>query len=394
MSKTTIRFGPWDQKKKDLEYSRCIGLYYFLNELNAVMIISFGLSGSALNSFRFIVTIIIFLSFLRCIIHFRKNEYLSLLITICSVTVLFIYSWLIGSKADLLMEWGTTTLGICVPLGIFAYNICDKEVLYSVLLKFSLPVLVLLVLNLQGSQITNYDMHFSYMLLYVILFHISYILRKRKYIVIPIVLLEILMLLVYGSRGALICIVAFIVLKVLANVESNTKRVLYIMAALIIAFLIQYSLDNYGTSLLYQARELGFTSRSLRRILDGSVTSYDNARIYIWQNTMDLIKKSPISGYGIRGAVDYLHTSYPHQLFLDLWLSFGVIFGTMISFMILIPSRKVFIGEYSIRKELIQIFFCISFVMLMVSGTVFTTYNFFIYMGLILSKTSKTTEIV
>lgn len=386
MRELTLRLGPWDQRKKDLEYSRCIGIYYFLNELNAVLILSFRLSGSTLSLFRYLITAVIFFSFIRCIIHFRKHEFQSLIIAVGFMFFLYVYSWLVGSKADLLIDWGITTFGICVPLGVFAYNIFDKDVLYNELLKFSLPVLVLLIINLSGSQLVNYDMHFSYMLLYVIVFHISFIMRKRKYFVVPLVLLELIMLLVFGSRGALLCIFVFIVLKILSNMESISKRIIYIFVAILVVVLVQYLLSAYGPLFLAKARELGFISRSLGKILDGSLTTYDSGRSIIWQSTLELIKQAPFLGYGIRGAVDYLFSSYPHQLFLDLWLSFGVIFGSLIGLLVLIPSRKLLIGKYSISKELIHIFFSISFVMLMISGTVFTSYNFFIYMGLILSK--------
>lgn len=382
----------WNQIRKDKEFSRSIGIYLLLNEFNAILQNTFGVTGPALSVLRIVIMLIIFGIFFRCIIHFNKEESSSIFLILCAALFLFAYSWACGSQVSSLVDWGITTIGICIPLGVFAYSVKDRNVLYSELYKFSYPVFGLLLINLMGSENLRYDMHFSYMLLYVMIFHLSYMLKNKKYILIPVILFEILILLAYGSRGAIACIGAYLILRILTKIKNVVHIVVYSLLVIIAAFGAQYSIDRYGKVLLEKLQSMGFDARTLRLLLRGTFSSHDSGRSDLWQLTMDFIKQKPVFGWGIHGASQQLGTPYPHQLFLDLWLSFGVILGTAIAILIVISLRKVLLCDNAVVKDMNQMFFSMAFVSLMFSGTLFTSYYFFIMMGLLLNKSQIDSE--
>ena len=375
----------WNQEYKDIKSSRCIGIYILLNEFNTVVQHVFELNGAQLVAVRLLISAYILITFIVSVLHFRKKEFSVLVLFYIGIAILFLYSFLLGVKFSLLADLGITTFGICIPLGVIAFTIQDRKILFDSLYKYSWPILVLLFIDLLGSSKYSYDMHFSYILLFVIIMHISKLLRSKKMLLIPIVMIEIVLMIAYGSRGAVICLGVYLLLKITTNMENREKKVFYIFFIIMFSIVFVIILNNFGYQILAHIQQAGFRGRSLQLLLNGNFAQNDSGRGIIWENAITLIKQKPILGWGIRGAASILGHPYPHQLFLDYWLAFGCIFGSVLIILTTIPLKNVFLGKAGIEKEINQIFFSMAFVSLMFSGTVFTSYTYFIMLGLLLS---------
>jgi O-antigen ligase len=136
----------------------------------------------------------------------------------------------------------------------------------------------------------------------------------------------------------------------------------------------------------------GVSSRTAYLLFSGQFIEHDSGRNEIWNSAFTLINQEPIIGWGI-GAANKIIGTYPHQIFLDLWLSFGYLFGTIVAILLLIPFRKVFLNISATPEHLylLQIFTSMS-ISLLFSSTLFTNYYFFIALGVALSVNANKYE--
>lgn len=372
------------QEDKDKALSFFICSYLVLNAINSVLQDVLHFSGSRLSMTKMLITILMLLLLMRPLLKFKRSEWSRLILGECIILGAYLWSWLLGVSSTKITGWASTTMMVCLPIAISAAFISDKQILYNYLCRFSWIIWIVLIVNMRGSTEDLYDMHFSYGLLLVMLIHINELINtgKKKYILCLIV--QFYMLVSYGSRGALVCIVVFLVLKVMTNVEGKTKRICYSFLIIAVSSGLYLLLTQYSSTLYAWLLNKGYYSRTLKLLLTGQFASHDSGRSELWNRVIELIKQKPILGWGIRGAVSKMGHPYPHNFFLDCWLSFGLPIGTIFSLILIIPIRKVVSATKGVYKDLMQILFSIGFVSLMFSSTYFTNYYYFFFMGLLL----------
>lgn len=374
-----------DVEKMDRAMSFFICLYLLLNAVNSAIQNAFAISESGYVIVRIAIQILLIFFMIRPIMHFSQREWNVLLLWELLALLCYIYSWLLGVSISRLQGWAITTLGTCVPLGVFAYLISDKKILYNTLLKFSWFILAVLVVEMSGRIDETYNMHFSYALLFVILLHSNELIGFSKRIFIVPVIVECLMLMAYGSRGALLCVAVFFVIKIFTSV-NGVKRYLFSILVILLFGGIYFTIQFFGREIYGFLVSHGYGSRTWRLLLLGDFVSHDSGRNEIWNIVLECIKKKPVQGWGIYGAVSQIGAPYPHQLFLDLLLTFGVPIGSILSIAAIRPAFRVFTVSKGMHKDLMIIFLCSGLISLMFSGTVFTSYYYFLFLGLGLSK--------
>ncbi|MBR5114795.1 MAG: O-antigen ligase family protein [Oscillospiraceae bacterium] len=365
--------------QKDLILIRFVCAYLVMNAINSMVQVTFGVSGSLFTIIRWSIYLILFVMIALGVLTFTKTEIRRFFLLEALVTIVYILSFLINGSNDAL-KWLIDSIGIYIPLAFFSMTVEDKELFYRSFLKTSWVLLVISLIYSVG--ITGYNMHFSYTILLIILLHLNEAMNGKKWYYIPTAV-EIILLLRLGSRGAIVSIVVFVVIKILANGTGKKK---YIQAALVAIFagLVFWVIDRYGIQIYRSIANAGRQSRSLYLLFSGQIFSHDSGRIALWEMSIRAIQEKPVLGWGINGALSELSGHpYPHQLFLDLMLTFGIPIGLILSCIVLVSAIRSLFKPASVQKELMSIFFCIGFVSLMFSGTIFTNYYFFIFLGLI-----------
>ena len=377
----------YDGTTMDRALSNVIGIYLLLNAANSAIQNAFSISESRYAIVRLAIQAVMLIVMIRPILHFHHREWNVFLIWEILGLFAYGYSYIVGVSLSRLQSWGITTLGTCIPLGVFAYLISDKKILYKTLIKFSWPILAVLALDMFGSTDESYNMHFSYAILFIILLHSNeWITFKKTKYVIPVAV-EFVMLLAHGSRGALLCAAVFYVVKIFANV-SGVKRYIYSFLILMVFGVLYFTIQNLGITIYWFLAAHGYASRTWRLLLLGNFLAHDSGRNELWEITWNCIKMKPLQGWGIRGAVNQMAHPYPHQLFLDLMLSFGVPIGGLLSILAIRPGFHIFKVQRGYHKDLLIILMCAGLISLMFSGTVFTSYYYFLFFGLGLSKHS------
>lgn len=372
---------------RDSKMSLYICSYIFFNVLNAGLQNGLGLSGQLLTIEKTFIQIILIGLLLR-VVHKMPLAQFEAFIVAEALSIFFLFfSLVLGSSIASLKSTGITITSVCVPCALCAYWITDKNVFYNYMLRFSWLIFGADILSLLGNTSTSYDMHFSYAMLFVLLIHLNEWFESGKNSYLLFSLLEITLILIFGSRGALVCFMVFVAFRIcFSSMFASRKLMLIICIFIIICVLVIFS-DSIITFLYDNLASKGYYVRTLRLLKEGQFVSHDSGRNELWDTTIALIKKHPFTGWGINGAVDYLlGQPYPHQLFLDLMLTFGIPFGSVVSIIIVWACLGWFNVQPEIDKKLDMMFVSMGFVSLMFTGTVFTNYYASIMFGLLFSK--------
>lgn len=198
-------------------------------------------------------------------------------------------------------------------------------------------------------------MTWSYGVLLVIsVLSIMAIREKRRIYFVPVGL-GLIGILLYGSRGTIVCYAIGAALYILfgERKQLELKKVVIILLALIFVAFVFSDLGASTVEML--AQRTGIKSRFITTYLnmmqgDKSMDSESNGRDRIWALVLSMIREKPL-GYGPMGHRTAIYRigikwGYSHNLFLDWLAEYGVFFGSMmiigLFFMIIRLFRKSF----------------------------------------------------
>lgn len=263
------------------------------------------------------------------------------------------------------------TFAFWIPVGVYTSAIIDYTVLYKVFRNYSLWITILLFVSfawflLVGSkqEAKDYNMFFSYALILPLLFHINEYIDSKTKIFGAVALLEFVAIVLYGSRGAFICLGCYFLLKMFVGSLNKGEKKQYVFIFVIIVISLLFLINN--TSSL---EALGFNSRIISKFAEGEAMS---GRDYVWQAGIYLISERPLLGYGLGGEfyqmswlcekitgvlIEEYSSLTPHNGFLQLMLNFGIPVGASLSLYILLSIRKIKIVSDKYVKDLIIILF-------------------------------------
>lgn len=369
--------GDYLSKITDEKISKSIVFFFLLQDINASLknIFEFSDDLSRLISMGTGLLILFFL--MRSFTSVWKRKHRLLIQTILLFTLLYGVSiiqtkYIRGEDIGLLLtDSALWTFAFWIPIGVYTSAIEDYSILYKTLLKYSWLITFFLLITFvwfylvgskQGSD--EYNMFFSYALVLPLLFHLNeYIVSKKKIYGI-VALIQISAILLYGSRGAFLCIAGFFILKMFLGKLSGVERKQYIFLFIFISLLLIYLFINNSA-----LEALGFKSRLIQKMSDGEATS---GREYVWQAGAYLISVRPLFGYGIGGEfyqmsmicemltgvmIEEYSSLTPHNGFLQLMLNFGIPIGFVVSLYILLSLKRIKLVSNHHIKDLIIILF-------------------------------------
>ncbi len=139
----------------------------------------------------------------------------------------------------------------------------------------------------------------------------------------------ILSVLLFASRYPLVCIVAFLGLQIFRRARSSRNRALVVVILLFVVVLLPFcqSILNWCYEVLLEQN--GIRSRTLSLLLEGNLGD-DSGRFQIYQKLLMAIKCSPLLGFGAAGGTVALGDDIPHSFLLDVFASFGYLFGAAV----------------------------------------------------------------
>ena len=255
--------------------------------------------------------------------------------------------------------------------------------------------------DISGETIqTEYDMEFGYeMVLPTAFMGANAFLTKKKGYYVPYVL-GVAMILLGGSRGAVIWPILMFPLMLPYKWKNMTlrKRVLFLYFFIIIICIliaIAFRFKQFINLIAMLSSRVGLQSRTLNSILSGSFSD-PNGRDEIYRMAIDLIKNGGPFGHGVYGDRYFIGTKfkwgYSHNIILELLVSFGYIGGTILCAIFVLGITKVYKAcQNNIARQIVFISFFASMLKLMLSNSFWYSDAFWAILALMLMWNKKNT---
>ena len=368
------------QNRYDNKVSNLIALYFVIYGFNAIIGLLF--ANTLLESVAFPFFSVIYLIYFLFSINLLKRASsilicLELLFSIFMILGITVNGHLIG----LIIKKGIWMLAFCIPFFVLVLSINDINILFQKLQLVANFIFIQCILIFLFRQriihdyTGNYDMTFSYLLLLPTIIFLEK--GWKRPVFWGLALLAIILNIIYGTRGALVCIGIYGIYTVYHNLSSRFK---IFICSLGILFLVIFEIAGSVLLALFEDlyRQSGITSRTLDMLFNHTLFNLTN-RDELYVIAISKISEKPLLGWGIAGEYNFLDT-YPHNIFLESAIHFGFF---SIAIVTLIISISVFI--LFLKKKVhtcFWMFLCLGFLPLLISSTYLQKPEFWIWLAL------------
>lgn len=329
--------------------------------------------------------------------YYEKNLLLLFFFILYSARSLLIYK-------DYIYNW----LGLCFLLFIYSFpwfyvansienwkgffEKCEKKINIIFLSNIILFVGSLL---LHRNMLGNMEMSYSILPLMLMAFYFIFK-GKNKIRSIIYFIFSLVLVVIVGSRGPLLCLISFISLILIINFKKTIKYFIPIILCFVI-FIV-----NFQTILDISIKILeknNLSSRTLDKLKEHTIIT-DTGRKKIQNVVKEQINSNWLLGSGIGGEritvnekiynmQKDMHSCYPHNIILEVYSNYGIILGTFILLMILI--RIIYFNKNRTieEKNVLLFFFSCEIIRLLISSSYLRSPIFFIFLGILFSKKEK-----
>lgn len=176
-------------------------------------------------------------------------------------------------------------------------------------------------------------------------------------------------LLILGTRGAvLLYLVLVAVLLIMGRTSKGAVSRTVILFVTVGGFVISSWYDTAILWMYQKARQLGLSVRIFDKLIKGEL-AVSGGRDTISETLLYAIKENPFLGYGLCSD-RVLAGNYAHNIALELWVEFGIIFGTAILIIVFVVLFRGYRAtEEEGKKGLILALIFASFFKLFLSGS-------------------------
>lgn len=306
-----------------------------------------------------------------------KRVRLSTLLLPLLLLLLYVLSAAFNTDARQYMmgEWGDLTGNkfywlfiYAVPAFLIIRRIWDYDRLFRCMLAFSIPSLIcslgVLILYLVQDDQPGY-MSYSYDLLPAVVVLLFGFFTKRKTLYLIGGIVGFVIMFFCGARGPILCVFVAIVLYIIFMTEKTSTKILIVMISAIALVLLLVFWDPIFQALCNIAESSGLSSRMLEKIADGSLVD-DSGRGSV---RSELIPHLNTFGYGLYGDRVLTGGRYAHNIFVEILVEFGLLFGTAIILLLLFLLVAGLFTKDRGKRLLFIFFFSTGFVRLLMSSS-------------------------
>ena len=193
-------------------------------------------------------------------------------------------------------------------------------------------------------------------------------------------------ILIAGSRGPIVSILACILYFILRH-KKSTNFIIFTLIALLLLCIVSYFSTSIVNVVAVSLNKFGITSRNLVLIQAGQAVD-GSGRSKIFAKVFHYLNNSPLLGYGAFGGEKLVGLT--HSLYLDIFMNFGYIFGFLFMFVI---GIKIFLrvknSPYDSGAIIIQMMGLITFPRGPFNGAFWTEWQLWVIMGLLLGHVKE-----
>lgn len=191
---------------------------------------------------------------------------------------------------------------------------------------------------------SEYNMELAYSILPHVLMVSWRALKSFAQLNIAPMLLGLMLLLSFGTRGPVICAIVFIAIYLLFIRPSKYQKTMRIITVACAVYAMSF-LDQFMTFMQLMTFQLGMSTRIFDKYFEGELED-SSGRDYIRETLLrELSIDNSLFGHGVLGSYPYVNT-YPHNIVLEFLFSFGWVWGIAILFCIVYIIAKMLINTH------------------------------------------------
>lgn len=338
--------------------------------------------------------IIVGVIFLLALPYVLKRKLIFLIMIYGLALIVFGYNALFfPENQEYLIELIFPFFFMALPSFIYVLSLRDFEVFKKVVEKAAILIFILgtvlgIMLFTGFANAGVYSMSLSYYMLLPALISLGWIFDRINLISIIFFLISLIIIVALGSRGALLCIAVYTLLRVISPYQRFTPG--KIMTYAILLFGLILSILNIKRILIY-VNDLfvsyGIQSRTIKLLLEDEISL--SGRDSIVELVMTEISHSPILGIGLSGDTRVLGHSYVHNFFVEVVANYGIPLGIVLISLLLLLIVVTLIK--SKHYNFIILWVSMGFVHLMVSSSYITDIKFWIFLGVLVAAFNQLT---
>lgn len=301
-------------------------------------------------------------------------------------TGLFLIHYLIfPNNARFIIELAAPFFFMFIPTFVYSLSIRDYSVLRATMnvvcpMVLIIGVITTLLVVFGWGFVGVYNMGLSYLVLFPAIVYLSGMFHKPSLKQFTGFTLSLLIILMLGSRGALLCIAAYVLMKTFDLSAVRTNRHLFWRSSLVVlTTLVVIRLESLLLSMQITLQGLGISSRTINLLL--SDTFALTGREWIFVTMLNSIASSPIAGLGIGGDRVVLGGAYAHNILLEFLNAFGVPLGSLMILALLFLLGRVLLLRRGRQRDLVMIWLTLGLVPLLFSGTFLVDTKFATLLG-------------
>lgn len=263
----------------------------------------------------------------------------------------------------------------------------DKAIL-TIISKLQLmmtAVFVLLsLLRLINNTMSNEEMALSYSILFPTMFLYYIYSGTKKTWDLLFFLLGLAMILMFGTRGPLLCLIVYLFAFLFLNYRHNAVMTINLLLVIGVFYVF---LRPIMLVLMFLARMVGLSTRIFESFLDDELMNYENSsgrneiHELLWNNIVN--DRGGIGyGFGSDRLMGRSGTEYAHNLVYEIWMDFGLYIGSFLLILFVYFIVKSFRKVYGSDKfNLFLILLIWSVGHLMLSGSYLQDFQVYFFVG-------------
>lgn len=267
----------------------------------------------------------------------------------------------------------------------YDHSIVKKDLFYCSVGSIAIILLYQVYQLASGAVLHSDNMDMAYKVLPSVLYLIYFAFDQKKLMFWVIALTAVITQFIFGTRGPILIVIVYVLFMTyfkMVNKRSVLTFLLWSLGIIIVFLLLNSSIiDSLAIRLSQIFGEIGFSTRIFDFFIEGDI-AYTSGRDVLAGRVMQAIWENPIMGYGLMGDRTVIG-GYAHNLFLEIWCSFGIVLGTLILIVVFtIPIIAMRRSHGTDVFYIVLLFSSLAFIKLMLSGSYITEQYFFLMIGL------------
>ncbi len=263
----------------------------------------------------------------------------------------------------------------------------DKNAL-TIISKLQLVMTAIFVMlslfRLVGNSASRENMASSYAVLFPTMYMFYIYSRTQSKKDILFFLLGVFLILIFGARGPLLCLIIFLLVFLFHNYKHNTVVSINILIFICTFYIF---LRPIMIVLMFLTKMVGLSTRIFESFLDEQLFNYERSsgrneiHELLWNY---IINDQGGIGYGL--GSDRLFgrtgTEYAHNIAYEIWMDFGLYIGSFLLF--LLALLFIFSLKKAYRSDeyyLLFILFVFSIIREFLSGSYLQDFQFYFFIG-------------